>query len=83
MPGFSQAAKDNLMSYVYFLQDPRNGEVFYVGKGVGDQVFSHLAESVETDAGTEKIEPHPGDSQHGLRSATFHPAARPYRKGGF
>ena len=56
MPGFSQAAKENLMGYVYFLQDPRDGEVFYVGKGVGDRVFSHLAESVETDAGTEKID---------------------------
>ena len=56
MVEFSQAARENLRSYVYFLQDPRDGEVFYVGKGVGNRVFSHLAESVETDAETEKIE---------------------------
>ncbi len=56
MPEFSQAARENLGSYVYFLQDPRTEEVFYVGKGVGDRIFSHLAESVETDAETEKID---------------------------
>lgn len=56
MPEFSQAVRENLGSYVYFLQDPRTEEVFYVGKGVGDRIFSHLAESVETDAETEKID---------------------------
>ena len=56
MPEFSQAVRENLGNYVYFLQDPRTEEVFYVGKGVGDRIFSHLAESVETDAETEKID---------------------------
>ena len=31
-----------LKSYVYRLIDPRNGETFYVGKGRGDRVFSHI-----------------------------------------
>jgi hypothetical protein len=28
--------------YVYRLIDPRNGETFYVGKGRGNRVFSHI-----------------------------------------
>lgn len=28
-------------NYVYRLIDPRNGETFYVGRGVGNRVFSH------------------------------------------
>ncbi len=31
-----------LGSYVYRLIDPRNGETFYVGKGVGNRVFAHV-----------------------------------------
>jgi uncharacterized protein len=38
-----------LKTYVYRLIDPRNGETFYVGKGKGDRVFSHVR-------GEQKIE---------------------------
>jgi len=31
-----------LRTYVYRLIDPRNGETFYVGKGRGNRVFSHI-----------------------------------------
>lgn len=31
-----------LQTYVYRLIDPRNGETFYVGKGQGNRVFSHI-----------------------------------------
>ena len=53
---FSQAVIENLDYYVYFLQDPRNDEVFYVGKGVRNRVFNHLAGAIETDGETEKLE---------------------------
>jgi hypothetical protein len=33
-----------LRTYVYRLIDPRNGETFYVGKGNGDRVFSHISD---------------------------------------
>jgi hypothetical protein len=33
--------------YVYRLEDPRNGKTFYVGKGVGNRVFQHVAEAVK------------------------------------
>ncbi len=35
-----------LKTYVYRLIDPRNGETFYVGKGQGDRVFSHIREQM-------------------------------------
>ena len=31
-----------LKSYVYVYIDPRDGEPFYIGKGKGDRLFSHL-----------------------------------------
>lgn len=53
---FSQAAIEQLKYYVYFLQDPTNGEVFYVGKGKGNRVFQHLECAIETDGSTEKLD---------------------------
>lgn len=34
-----------LKSYVYALRDPRDGEVFYVGKGTGERILQHVTES--------------------------------------
>ena len=39
---FSSEVAQKLKTYVYRLIDPRNGETFYVGKGQGDRVFSHV-----------------------------------------
>jgi hypothetical protein len=38
---FSNNVIQNIGSYVYRLIDPRNGETFYVGRGVGNRVFEH------------------------------------------
>jgi uncharacterized protein len=39
---FPPGVAKRLKTYVYRLIDPRNGETFYVGKGKGDRVFSHV-----------------------------------------
>ena len=41
---------DSLAYYVYLLIDPRDGKVFYVGKGKGSRCFDHSAK----DDGVEK-----------------------------
>lgn len=56
---FSPEAIEKLRWYVYKLIDPRNGEVFYVGKGKGNRVFSHVNGAIELkdeDEISQKIE---------------------------
>lgn len=53
---FSQAVIEKLEFYVYFLQDPRNDEIFYVGKGKGNRVFDHMECAIDTNDETEKID---------------------------
>ena len=36
---------DKIRYYVYALRDPRDGRVFYVGKGIGGRINSHLREA--------------------------------------
>ena len=38
---FPPGVAERLKWYVYRLIDPRNGETFYAGKGIGDRVFEH------------------------------------------
>src|SRR5688572_28548302 len=38
---FPPEVVQQLKNYVYRLIDPRNGETFYVGRGVGNRVFAH------------------------------------------
>jgi hypothetical protein len=55
---FPESVIEKLGVYVYRLIDPRNGETFYVGKGVGNRVFSHLGGAISSteDAVSEKLE---------------------------
>lgn len=46
---FSQAISKKLGYYVYIYTDPRDGKVFYVGKGKGNRAFAHLEEDSEHD----------------------------------
>lgn len=53
---FSVEIIEQLKFYVYRLVDPRNGETFYVGKGVGNRVFQHAQGILGLDNFSEKIE---------------------------
>lgn len=39
---------EKLGYYVYLFIDPRSGQVFYVGKGVGSRCFAHIREARKT-----------------------------------
>lgn len=49
MKMFSERARKQLKFYVYLYIDPRDGEVFYVGKGTSNRCFHHLKDVRESD----------------------------------
>lgn len=49
MKSFSRSIAKELKSYVYLYIDPRNDEIFYVGKGNNNRCFSHLKDESESD----------------------------------
>src|SRR5690348_9647048 len=55
----SGALAGTVMFYVYQLIDPRDGAVFYVGKGSGDRMFQHVRDAkrgrVSNEAKTRRI----------------------------
>ena len=57
MAVFSDYVIEQLKAYVYLLIDPRNDEIFYVGKGTGNRVFAHALDVLanEESAG-DKLE---------------------------
>jgi len=46
---FSASVSEAIGFYVYLLKDPRNSEIFYVGKGIGNRVFNHVASAGDTE----------------------------------
>lgn len=49
MDKFPSEVIDKLKNYVYRLIDPRNGETFYVGRGVGNRLYSHIRDELGSD----------------------------------
>ena len=43
---FSAIVEEKLEWYVYALIDPRDGRLFYIGKGKGNRVFAHAHEAI-------------------------------------
>lgn len=75
---FPEEVTRQLKMYVYRLIDPRNGETFYVGKGRGNRVFSHInaEEGLEGDRLGNKLQ-----RIHAIRLAGFEVAHVIHRHG--
>lgn len=60
MRRFSSGVSEQLGHYVYLLIDPRNGQVFYIGRGQKNRIFAHINEEFgmedEEDGITAKLE---------------------------
>ena len=53
---FSTSIIEKLAYYIYCLIDPRDGNIFYVGKGLNNRVFHHAQASLqETEKPSDKI----------------------------
>ena len=53
---FSPRTEEALKHYVYLLVDPRDGKIFYVGKGTGDRVFAHVRCALTTADASDKLD---------------------------
>lgn len=70
---FSQFTQEKLGHYVYALRDPRNRQIFYIGKGQGNRVFAHANQAIieDGDALSQKISLIKEIHQAGLEVETF------------
>ncbi len=73
LQNFPAGVVEQIGWYVYLYLDPRNKEIFYVGKGEGDRVFAHLEEQSESkkmqrikEIRTAGFEPHLEILRHNL-----------------
>lgn len=56
MNSFSQSACEKIGYYVYYLKDPRNNNIFYIGKGKENRVFQHILGAVALPLLSDKLE---------------------------
>jgi uncharacterized protein len=52
---FDSKVEQEIGYYVYGLLDPRTNKLFYIGKGLGNRVFSHADEAASTVTETDKL----------------------------
>jgi uncharacterized protein len=77
---FPKEIHDALGYYVYRLIDPRDGSTFYIGKGIGDRLFQHVAMSEKLEANQDQY-----SEKHktilGIRNAGLEPIHIVHRHG--
>jgi len=56
MKKFPAGVTEKLGYYVYVLIDPRDGRIFYVGKGTGNRIFSHSNAALTHRVPEDKLE---------------------------
>ena len=55
MRKFTKGVSEQLGHYVYLLINPRSGQTFYVGRGQGNRIFSHINEELQLDSEEAEI----------------------------
>jgi uncharacterized protein len=51
---FPQSVLEKIGYYVYFLQDPRDGKIFYIGKGSANRIFEHIQRAADPNTNQPK-----------------------------
>lgn len=64
---FSPFVAAQLQYYVYLLKDPRDGAIFYVGKGRDNRVFAHARDALDGAQASDKLDRIRGIHAAGLR----------------
>lgn len=53
---FSPYLCETLGYYVYLLIDPETNQIFYVGKGIGNRIFTHLNQAISSPQENDKLD---------------------------
>lgn len=63
---FPLSVIEKLDYYVYLLLDPKDNQVFYVGKGIGNRIFAHINAALKDGTLSDKLDKIRGIRANGL-----------------